>query len=341
MKTPPATGISIRKSIATRLLVAVFSVYLVITVLLTSGHMGAEYANTRHSVLLEIEAMETTFNLGLATAIYNVDQEGIKSMVEGMVRDPMVVGALVQTGYQGSFVAGDVPEQYAPFQESQDAGEMVAEVVGLTARMPIVYIETGGDKFTIGMMTLYSSNEVVLSKVWFALTIILINATIKTVALWWIFLWFSRRYLTMPLAVLTEATGRVRMEDLEQHKVELETPGQNEFRLLADAFNDMIDKLFASRKESEALHESLTTAKEKLEEYSRTLEERVQERTEQLRVAKEAAEQASVVKSAFLANMSHEIRTPMNVVLGMADLLEETQGVGEQKDLLKILRNSG
>ena len=43
-----------------------------------------------------------------------------------------------------------------------------------------------------------------------------------------------------------------------------------------------------------------------------------------LRRAKEAAEQATNAKSEFLANMSHEIRTPMNGILGMTDLLLET-----------------
>jgi signal transduction histidine kinase/CheY-like chemotaxis protein len=61
----------------------------------------------------------------------------------------------------------------------------------------------------------------------------------------------------------------------------------------------------------------------------------------ELIAAREAALSASRAKSEFLSSMSHEIRTPMNAVLGMADVLAETELDGEQSRYLNTIINNG
>ncbi|MFV8818328.1 two-component regulator propeller domain-containing protein [Haliea sp. E17] len=71
------------------------------------------------------------------------------------------------------------------------------------------------------------------------------------------------------------------------------------------------------------------------------LEKKVQERTADLQIARAAAESANKAKSNFLATMTHEIRTPLHGMIGMTQLLMQTDLNEQQKQFTKAAHNSG
>jgi signal transduction histidine kinase/CheY-like chemotaxis protein len=130
---------------------------------------------------------------------------------------------------------------------------------------------------------------------------------------------FTIRLLARPLALLEAGITSVREGRLDPIQV---SKTGDEIEYLGESFNRMIAALAASHEE--------------IRQHQERLEERIQQRTDELEKAMRGARAASQAKSEFLANMSHELRTPMNGLLGMLDIVLDSPVTGEQRENIEI-----
>ncbi|MEG4853831.1 ATP-binding protein [Microcoleus sp. B5-D4] len=135
----------------------------------------------------------------------------------------------------------------------------------------------------------------------------------------------ASRWITHPIFLLSKASRAIASGQLNQ---KVDVNGINELGVLAQSFNQM----------AQQLRESFAA----LEKTNSELENRVEERTSELKEAKIAADTANHAKSEFLANMSHELRTPLNGILGYSQIMERDKTTTpKQKDAIHIIHQCG
>jgi len=275
-KMRPATT-----SISKNLLKIVFSLYLAIAIILTGIHMLTEYQSTKQQITDSLLNIEEVVYKSLSITLWNYNIEAVSSILEGLQKNDFLEGALITmpTGEQMGY--GHIMKERGEIYEILKDGKLVQiDVSYFNSQLfghdfPIYYFRDNGKKEFVGHMYVFSSHGRVISTVKSIFTLIVVAAIIKTLALWFIFVWAIRTKLSVPLKSFTRFMERLDIESSSYEPVNINSSDRNELKLLEETFNNMLQKILSYQT-------SLEEKENNLKDMNKNLSRLVEHRTEEL-----------------------------------------------------------
>ncbi|WP_319589125.1 ATP-binding protein [uncultured Desulfobulbus sp.] len=263
--------------LATRLLRVVFGFFLVVVICLTIAQMVIEYRYQEKSIRKEFSNIQTSFEHVLAGQIWHLDEDALRSTVEGIVELPGIVGLKIADP-NGKLIAlcgivntadgkGETCLHVKLLGYTPDDGHVHSwkpyRFDLFEADFPIIY-SVNQQPRVLGRVTLYSNSSVVLNRVKASFLMLGIKTVVEIALLWLIFKLVFVRLLKKPLAELTTAVEGVTLDNLDAVKVSAPNGIRDELGVLAESFNRMLLDLQSEITNRRIADESLATSEVKL-----------------------------------------------------------------------------
>jgi diguanylate cyclase (GGDEF)-like protein len=221
-------------NLSKKMMRVIFSIYLGVTCLITGMQFLTEYLKTQDSILNELKQLEKTVDKPISTSLWQYNHNQLDALITGLVKMPIVEGV-------------DIIDN--------NAKNIISKRAYTPASAPLSIFDTTSDlnwtlnedKIFLGTVILYSSSEVVLDRVLFGFSLIVITEIIKLSILFWLFIWAFDRYLASPLKQLMSQVNEVQLSQNISKRINLSNIENNELSQLQKHINNMLSAMARDR----------------------------------------------------------------------------------------------
>lgn len=250
----------LKHSITRRLLIVVFSIYLVVTLSVTLIHMDFEYEFSKNQTMATLKNIQAMTQDSISQAIWEFNTVQLETILHGLFSNEYIVGVKLEVPQNDFFsemkdmslgMVEDAKGELVYIDPNSKSSTPVTSTFErlIPDEFTLTYEDALGRNIRVGKMVLYSSNKVVFDMVKESYLLIILNAIIKTMSLWIFILWAGYYFISKPLLQLTEATKQLAKGDWKSELI-YKTRNKKqttEINTLFDSFNEMTRSLLQAQ----------------------------------------------------------------------------------------------
>ena len=308
------------------LLYKTFSRFLIITILFSILHIIVDFNETKRNTVQSIDVAAKQSLRPMANTLWQEDISQFKINAESLLTEvPDIVGVKVINTEIGEVIFDKGETSASNVDFSDFTSFFLFERIHM-----ISYGNVEGEARKMGELYVYSSLTVIMDNTKMGIFMILFNSIFKTLALWLIFLTFSKKILKSPFQELSSEIRKLSFNDVEELEFKFHSNRKNEFRTIELAFQILVAHI--------------NHAHSRMADYNINLQEEVSARTKKLedsnlnlKTSYNRMEDLSAQRLALLKNVGN---IDGSLIPQLERLFKDIQEVDNQKDLNNLIQQA-
>lgn len=313
-----------KEPLAFFLLKVVFSIYLLMTIVITLAQLVNDYQRENKEISKLLQTTQAIFAANLTTAVWTFDATQIEASINGIQKISEIVGIQISKmdkppNWKKPFPIqhGLILNSHKQIVQIQHAQEVLLNQAYL--RLIPHHFQLKKNNQLLAEVVFYSSNQIIFDKLKYRFFSVFIAAIIKTIILWLLFIWVFNKFLGKKLNYFCQAMEKVDIDAPESTFLTLQHSDIAELYRIEIVYNAMLNRVLET--------------KSKLEDLNQNLEQQVLLRTEEIICKNQQLEQLNIEKNNFLNMASHDLKNPLTAINSFAQLLQRglINGTEQQK----------